>query len=275
MSRYLLIATLLMSVPAYAAEKKEPPTQHLIPDPDLTKPDLTYDYCVDLARAQPEQAIEFSGRWIGLGGGEPAKLCQAASMIGLKIFGEAASRLEALAAESKSSGDLRAGMLAHAAQAWLEEGEPMRAYNAQTKALELATPNSRVQSDLFVDRAATLSDGEKYKEAMEDLDAALEITPHHSDAFAFRAATHRHLKEIDAALKDAESAVAADKKNANALVERGTIYQLKGRKVEARQDWIAAIEIDPKSEAANTARDQIESYDFNPDAVVPPEQKKK
>ncbi len=189
-------------------------------------------------------------------------------MIGLKSFGEAATRLEALANDSKSSGDIRAGMLAQAAQAWLLEGEPNRAYKAQTSALELATAGSRVQANLFVDRAMTLAEGAKYKEAIEDLDTALKMTPENSDALAFRASAHRHLKEIDLALTDAESAVAADKKNANALLERGMVYQLKGRVVEARQDWIAAIEVDPKSDAAAAARLAIEVYDFKPDADV-------
>ena len=274
MKRYLVVAALLMSVSAFGAQNL-PQVVQPIPDPDLVHPDLTYDYCLDLARANADRAIEFSGRWIGLGGGEPAKHCQAVAMIGVKAFGEAASRLEALAGESKSSNDLRAGMLAQAGQAWLLEGEPNRAYKVQTSALELATANSRVQSDLYVDRAATLAEGEKYKEAIEDLDAALKITPKNADALAFRASARRHLNELDTALTDAESAVAADTKNANALVERGAIYQLKGRAVDARKDWIAAIELDPKSDAANAARAEIESYDFKPDAEVPAEPKKK
>ncbi len=258
---------LLISPSARGAES--PPATQLIPDPDLNQPYLTYTYCLDLARNKAEQAIEFAGRWIGLGGGEPAKHCQAVSLIQLKSFGEAATRLEALASESKSVGDVRAGLLAQAAQAWLLEGEPNRAYKAQTSALELATAGSRVQTELYVDRAMTLAEGEKYKEAVVDLDAALKIAPTHSDALAFRASAHRHLNEMDAALTDAESAVTADGKNANALLERGTLYQLKGRVVEARRDWIAAIEVDPTSEAANAARAEIERHDVKPDAADP------
>ena len=273
MKLYVIAAIMLASASAFGADTL-PPAVQLMPDPDLKHPDLTYDYCLDLARNKPEQAIEFSGRWAALGGGEPSKHCQAVSMIGLKSFGEAATRLEALANDSRSSGDLRAGMLAQAAQAWLLEGEPNRAYKAQTSALQLATAGTRVQMDLFVDRAMTLAEGEKYKEAIEDLDAALKMMPKNSDALAFRASAHRHLKDLDAALTDAESAVAADKKNANALLERGTLYQLKGRTVDARKDWIAAIEVDPKSDAADAARAAIESYDFKPDAAVPAAPKK-
>ena len=267
MKRYVVVTTLLISVSAFGADKL-PPAVQLIPDPDLKQPDLTYDYCLDLARNHSDQAIEFSGRWVALGGGEPAKHCQAVAMIGLKSFGEAATRLEALANDSKSAGDIRAGMLAQAAQAWLLEGEPNRAYKAQTSALELATAGTRIQADLFVDRAMTLAEGEKYKEAIQDLDAALKISPKNSDALAFRASARRHLNEMDLALTDAESAVALDKKNANALLERGMLYQLKGRVADARKDWVAAIEVDPKSDAADAARAAIESHDFKPDAPV-------
>ena len=274
MKHFLIAALLIIPAAAFGADKL-PPAVQVIPDPDLKRPALTYDYCLDLARTKPEQAIEFAGRWVALGGDEPAKHCQAVALIGLKSFGEAATRLETLANDSKSAGDVRAGMLAQAAQAWMLEGEPNRAYKAQTSALELATAGSRIQADLYVDRAMTLAEGEKYNEAIEDLDAALKIAPKNSDALAFRASAHRRLNELDAALADADSAVAADQKNANAFLERGAIYQLKGRTADARQDWIAAIELDPTSDAAAAARAAIENHDVKPEVGVPAEPKKK
>ncbi len=268
MKKQIAVLLLLASTSTYGAGPL-PPTVQPVPDPDLLHPDRTYSFCLDLARVKPDQAIELAGKWIALGGAEPAKHCQALAMIGLKAFGEAARRLEELADQSKSAANVRAGMLAQAGQAWLLEGELLRAYNAQTAGLQLAVAGSRAQADLYVDRAGTLAEGAQYKEAITDLDAAIAIAPKNADAFAFRASAHRHLKDLDAALSDAEKAVALDGKNANALVERGTLYQLKGRAIDARKDWIAAIEMDPSSDAATAARDAIEGYDLNPDAESP------
>src|SRR4051812_23009487 len=94
MRRFFLIAALLAS-PLHA--EPAPPTQQPAPDPDLRNPNRTYQTCLSLAHNQPDKGIELAGKWIGLGGGEPAKHCQALSLVGLKEYGEGATRLEQIA----------------------------------------------------------------------------------------------------------------------------------------------------------------------------------
>ncbi len=263
-----LVAAILSPKAAPAAEKSQlPPSSQLAPDPNLSDPARTYDLCLEFARIRPDKGIELAGKWIALGGGDPAKHCQALALIGLKSYGEAATRLEALAEQSKAEAGIRAGMLAQAGQAWLLQGEPTRAYAAATAGLKFVPSKTPQHAALLVDRAMALAEGERYRDAIIDLNGALEIESENADALAFRASAYRHLAAIDAALADAERAVKADSRNVTALLERGLIFRTQNRLTEARQDWIKVIDLAPDSDAANAARDNIERLDFKPEGA--------
>lgn len=79
-------------------------------------PARKYAQCMSLAETRPKEAREMAGQWIGLAGGEPARHCQAVAMIELGEYADAAKRLEALAEGSRSALEVRAAMLAQAAQ---------------------------------------------------------------------------------------------------------------------------------------------------------------
>ena len=247
-----------------ATEKSAlPPSVQRAPDPDLKNPGRTVMMCLKLAKEQPDKGIELAGKWIGLGGGEPAKLCQAFSLIGLKEYGEGASRLETIAEESHQDGAARAAMLAQAGQAWQLQGEPTRAYAAQTAALKIVPQGTSQHVELLIDRAATLADAAKYKDAIGDLNAALEVEPNNAAALAFRASAYRLQGDDDEALADAERAVAADPANVDALLERGNLYRIKKRIPQARQDWLRILELSPESAAADAARANIARIDVD------------
>lgn len=262
---HLLVGLLLASSPSWAANAP-PRTIQPSPDPNPADPAHTYEYCVQLSKIRPDQALELASKWGAIGGGDGAGHCRALALIGLKDYGQAASELEDLAQKSKADAGLRADLLEQAGQAWLLQGEPTRAYNAQTAGLKLAPASSPQYLLLLVDRAATLAEGAKFKEAIADLDAALAIQPDHSDALAFRATARRNLGEVDAALADAEHAVKSDPKNVNALLERANIYRMKGRLNDARQDWVVIVQLAPDSDAARAARADMERADITPDA---------
>lgn len=86
-------------------------------------PARKYAQCMSLAETRPKEAREMAGQWIGLAGGEPARHCQAVAMIELGEYADAAKRLEALAEGSRSALEVRAAMLAQAAQAWVLHGD--------------------------------------------------------------------------------------------------------------------------------------------------------
>jgi tetratricopeptide (TPR) repeat protein len=264
MMRSVFLTALMLSCVAVAADKPAlPPTLQLAPDPDLKDPGRTFTLCVKLAGERPDKSIELAGKWIGLGGGEPAKLCQALSLIGLKEYGEGASRLEQLAEESRQEPASRASMLAKAGQAWMLQDEPGRAYRAQSAALKIVPQGTPQHVEILIDRAAILADAGKFDEVMVDLNAALKIDPKSSDALAFRASTYRSQGDEDEALADAESAVSANPANVNALLERGNLYRMKKRIPQARQDWLRILELDPESAAADAARANIARIDVD------------
>ena len=245
------------------AAEAPPPTLQLAPDPDLSDPGRTSRQCLALARRQPDKAIELAGKWIGLGGGESAKYCQALSLVGLKEYGEGARRLEDLARTSKQDMAARAGMLAQAGQAWMLQGEPGRAYAAQSTALRTAPQGTKQHFEILLDRAGTLAEAGKYSEALVDVNAALVIDPRSADALAFRASAYRYQGEIDKALDDAQRALSLDPKNLAALLERGNLHRLKKRLADARQDWLRILDLDPDSPAADSARLNIEHLDVD------------
>ncbi len=257
MIRYLLIA-LLAATPALAQVKSN---NKGTPAPDTLDPAKTYELCLDTARLYPEQGVEFAGKWVGLGGGEPAKHCQAVAMLGMREYGEAATRLEELAQNSKRSNDVRAGMLAQAGQSWMLLGDYERANAAQTSALQLK-PND---PKLLIDRAVTRAEAKNYWEAIADLDAAIAADAKSADAYAFRASAYRMVSEDELAIDDADRALELDANNLSALLERGILRRMKRDDKGARQDWLRILQIAPESDTARVARSNIERLDFNPD----------
>ncbi|MBL8643221.1 MAG: hypothetical protein JNK21_04750 [Rhodospirillaceae bacterium] len=231
------------------------------PAPDTLDPAKTYALCLDTARLYPEQGVEFAGKWVGLGGGEPAKHCQAVAMMGLREYGEAATRLEELAENSKRGVEVRVGMLAQAAQSWLLQGDTERAYAAQTAALKLK-PND---VKLLIDRAMTLAEAKNYWEAIDDLNAAVAADAKNAEAYAFRASAYRMVSADDLAMDDAERALALDPNNIGALLERGILRRMARNDAGARQDWLRILQIAPDSETAKVARANIERLDVNPE----------
>jgi tetratricopeptide (TPR) repeat protein len=231
------------------------------PNPDLQKPAETYSFCLDMARAYPEQGFEFAGKWEGLSGGEPAKHCRAVALLGLREYAEAASSLEVLAEKSKRDNAVRAGMLAQAAQAWLLGGENEKAHAAQTSALQLMPRDV----NLLLDRASTLAAAKNYWQAIDDLNVVLEVEPKNANALTFRASAYRMVEADDLAFDDADRALGLDPNLIGALLERGNLHRMKGRDTEARRDWMQILVLKPDSDEANAARANIEKLDVNPE----------
>lgn len=257
----------LMTGPTLAAtgDAASKPTHQLSPAPDLDNPSQTYEVCLLTAKNQPDRGLEMAGKWMALGGGAPARHCEAIALIGMKEYARAAGRLAELAALNEES-SVRAGVLAQAGQAWLLDGNLERALEAQTQALDAMPVKNRQHANILVDRAATYADAGQYDAAVADLDAALAIEPKNSDALAFRASARRHLSHVDAALVDAEQSLALNPGNVIGLLERGIIYRLKNRENDARQDWLRIIQLAPESEAGKAARTNIERLDVLLDA---------
>lgn len=254
----LLALALLLAgtLPLAAAQKGAGPKAPPAGEEDNAR---HYARCMALAQEKPTEGWEESLAWAGLGGGAPAKHCGAVALIGLKQYGEAATRLENLARTGHEKAGLRAGMLAQAGQAWLLEGAPERAYAAQTAALAL-TPGA---PDLLVDRAETQAALKNYKGALADLDQALAGAPNRADALVFRAAAKRYLDDLKGARIDIDRALAIAPTNADGWLESGILKRLSGDKKGARADWMKVLDLAPDSPAGDVARRNMELLDVS------------
>ncbi len=259
----LLLAASTFVLPAAAKEAGQAPKAAPAADGKAAggtakvENEVQYERCMLLARQDPSQGLNEALAWESMGGGEAARHCGAIALVGLRQYDKAARRLEDLAAESQSSAKLRAGMLAQAGQAWLLAGDPERAFAAQTKALNLV-PGA---PDLLVDRAESLAEQKKYKEALADLDQALAAAPNRVDALTFRGTAKRFLDDRKGAEIDIAKALSIDPNYQDAWLESGILKRLAGNDVEARQAWSKVLEIAPHSAAADSARRDIELLD--------------
>jgi len=218
---------------------------------------LQYDACMTLARDKPEQGFDRAIAWRGLGGGDAAEHCAATALIGLGQYADAAARLEALAARNKKGPRIKAGLLAHAARAWLLGGKSQRAEGVLTAALKM-TPDDAA---LLVDRAEAKAGQKNYPGAVDDLTEAIRRDDRRADAYVFRATAYRFLDNLALAEADAEKALALEPGHVEGRLERGILRRLKGDDAGARQDWLAVLRLSPNAPAADAARANLEAMD--------------
>ncbi len=220
-----------------------------------------YSACISLSETNPSRSFDDAVAWRDLGGGDAAEHCAAVSLVALKHFRAGAERLELLAENPTDSIFRRAGLLSQAAQAWLLDQQPERAYATLTTAIQLVPE----MASLYVDRSAVRADMGLYSEAVADLDFAIDLDPLSVDAYLFRASANRYLENFDDALRDLEAVLNYEPTHLDALLERGIVRRLQGDDASARKDWVWVIELGPDTSAATMARRNLEIMDVNPD----------
>lgn len=220
-------------------------------------PAAKYAQCMELAETRPKDAWEMAGQWVGLAGGEPARHCQAVALIGLKEYEEAAKRLETLAETSRAAPEMRAAMLAQAAQAWVLHGDLQRAHAVQTTALELVPGDPA----LLTDRALTLVEAGDVRAAIDDLTAVLDAQPRNAGVLALRAAAFRIAGDPATARADLDRALTIDPSHPAALLEQGILARQEGDVATARKAWLTLLDTAPDSPEAETARAHLQVMD--------------
>ncbi|UUX51311.1 tetratricopeptide repeat protein [Nisaea acidiphila] len=217
-----------------------------------------YSACMQLARERPEDAYRSGLVWHKLGGGFPARHCIAVALLELRQYDEAAARLERLATDL---GTARTGLLANimmqAGQAWYLAGRAEKALKIQNNLLDFAPGDP----ELWLDRAVSLMDLERFEEALGDLDEAIRLNPDLTAARTYRAVALRELDRLEDAWKEVETVLALLPYDPDALLERGILRQYQGDLEGARADWLAVIQYAPETSAATAARARIEEMD--------------
>lgn len=237
--RTLLALPFLLAAPALAA-------------------DAELQDCLKLAEIQPDAALERAAGWQAKGGGTPAKLCHALALFHRGDFAEAGRRLEDIAMELGRS-DRRAGasVLGRAGWAWLRAGDSARAERLYTAALE----HQPGDADLLVDRAIARAEGERFWDAIEDLNAVLAKDPKRADAWLYRAAAHKALSNTRQALADVAQALELKPGDPEALLLRGNVKALAGDAKGARDDWTLVARLAPDSGPGRSARSNLQGME--------------
>ena len=220
-----------------------------------------YEHCLEMIDADPAGANNFADAWEATGGGEGARHCLALAQIALGDPETGAGMLDDLAQRSTAPALARASVYGQAVQAWLMTDEPDRAYSSATAALALSPDDP----DLRIDRSVAAATMERYLDAIDDLDRAIQLDPQRFDALVLRAAAWRQEGRLDRAKDDVDRALLLDPQYPEALLERGILRQRMGDRAGARADWERAIELDPDSTTADLAQQNLALLEAGPE----------
>jgi tetratricopeptide (TPR) repeat protein len=232
----------------------------LPPTPPRIAQGSEYERCLAMVPIDPAGANALADAWEATGGGDGAAHCHAAAQIALGNAETGAELMEKLARASKASALARAAIYGQATQAWLMAGDAARAYGSATMALSLAPDDV----DYLIDRSIAAATMERYMDAIDDLNLALDRDPRRADALVFRAASWRHEGQLGLARDDAERALAIDPDYPDALLERGILLQRRGELAGARADWQRVLELAPDSATADLAQQNLTLLDAGP-----------
>jgi tetratricopeptide (TPR) repeat protein len=264
-------ATDQMGPPISAAPAPKPAPPPYVP-PQRAAPrnavgdEATYERCLGLAKTDPAAARDLAEHWQSRGGAHPADHCYAVALVGLQQYKDGATHLEALAkAMDHAPNSLRADVLDQAAQAWLLQGDPARAFADDTAALNLLPGDP----DLLLDRAEAAGSEGWFDKAVADLDKVLTSDPNRVDALIYRASANRELGKLDLALLDIDKAVSLAPNSVSALLERGDVLRLKGDLNGARRDWVRVSELAPGTAASEAAKTNIERLELGENTATP------
>lgn len=191
-----------------------------------------YARCMAQAGSNAAAALADATAWSKAGGAAPAAHCAARALVGLKRYGEAAAKLDALARASSTPAGMRPEIFAQAGNTWLLAGNGAKAVASLRAALTLSAGDA----DLFADLGRADAMLRNWKDAVLDLNAAINLR-RDSDLLVLRASAYRALKDYRAALSDLNAALAIRPGDANAVMERGLLRRDLGDVGGARTDF--------------------------------------
>ncbi|MGE0416849.1 MAG: hypothetical protein AB7O80_08585 [Acetobacteraceae bacterium] len=212
-----------------------------------------YDHCLDLLPEDPAAAITMADAWRARGGGEPADHCTALAVIANGHLAEGAAMLERLAHKSTAPKLARAMLLSQAADVRLQSDQPAQALQDAADALALSPDNA----SLLIQHAAAAAALDRQQDAVSDLTRVLSLAPDQTSALVARASALRKLDRMAQAEADVEQALRQAPEDPEALLERGILRQWRGDTVGARTDWERVRSLDPDSQAADLAEQNL------------------
>lgn len=238
------VLLLLVAAPAAAQEAYDPAL-----DPKR------YDGCVRAIPTDAQKAEEFAIQWQALGGGLPARHCQALAQLHQGRNAAAALTLSkaAQAAEAQKS-PMAADFWGQAGNAALLAGDAKGAVAHFSSGIVAAGEFAPVRgANLLIDRARAHAELADLKSARIDLDRALALSPAEPTGWLLSAALARRLADLPRARADIAKAAELAPDDADVRFEQGAILAAGGDLPAARAAWEQLLKQAPGTDAARLA----------------------
>jgi tetratricopeptide (TPR) repeat protein len=150
--------------------------------------------------------------------------------------------------------EVRARMMAQAANATLMARQPEKAIDMLSRAIAV-----KDNEQYRIDRALAYASLQNYQQALHDLNTVLDENPQQAEALTFRANIYRLQGNVPAAQKDIATALRASPNLQVAWLEQGTLLQMQGKREEAKEAWRKTIALDSTADAGILARRNLEN----------------
>ncbi len=222
-------------------------------DPALDR--KRYDGCVRAIEADAAKAEQFAREWQGLGGGLPARHCQALAQLHQQRYAEAAATLvkAAHAAEAQKAPQA-ADFWGQAGNAAFLAGDGEAAIRHFSTAIVSAGEFAPMRSAaLHVDRARAHADAGDLAKARTDLDRALSLNNEDPLAWMLSAALARREGDMGRASREISRASTLAPTDPDIMFEQGNIAMANGDPETARKVWAMVVKAAPGSVAASMA----------------------
>jgi tetratricopeptide (TPR) repeat protein len=215
-----------------------------------------YASCLRTANLDPGRALALATEWSKAKGGAPAEHCAAVSLVELKRYPEAATRLDGLG-RAPDMGKLRPEIFDQAGNAWMLAGDADRAVASFSNALTLSANDA----DLYADLARAQAMKKSWSEAEGDLNEALRLQPRRADLLVLRASARDAEGKMKEARQDVDQALSLKPLAPEALAERGEIFKHAGDLPAAKRDFESVLKVQKTGESAETARQELDEMD--------------
>lgn len=139
----------------------------------------------------------------------------------------------------------------------------MEDYKGAAKLIDNAIKKNSDYPDFYLTRGIVLIHKGKYKDAIEDLNRALDLAKGSNNkifenkVYVNRGAAYQKLYQYDEALNDYSTAIQLNDSNPNVFLYRGYLYYQTNEYPEALKDFDAVINIDPENPFAYYNRGMI------------------
>jgi tetratricopeptide (TPR) repeat protein len=216
-----------------------------------------YRACLATAGAEPKVAITEATKWLGAGGGIPARHCLALAYLADRQFAPATLTLtQAARAAEAAKAPQAAALWSQAGNAALAGGDANQALGYFTTSLA-AGATAPENAATLIDRARAFVELKRDKEARASLDASLALDPAPGAGWLLRATLERRGGDLGAAERDILAAAQRGPDDADVSLEAGNIAALQGKLDLARQAWTAAMTFAPGSPAGVAANEAL------------------